>query len=119
MHAEAEGGFTSVLALIDKAEGKADTLRAAALCELARLLHDTKQHPRAIPAYEQAIDELQRREAPQKDPVGFAEFLDDYAESLRAVGEQKAAKAVAQRSAAIKQDNPKNTARLTPRRYTQ
>ena len=72
MHAEAEGGFTSVLALIDKAEGKADTLRAAALCELARLLHDTKQHPRAIPAYEQAIDELQRREAPQKDPVGFA-----------------------------------------------
>ncbi len=41
MYADAEKGFNDVLILIDKAGEKAKDLRAPALGELARLLHDT------------------------------------------------------------------------------
>jgi tetratricopeptide (TPR) repeat protein len=117
MHAEAEAGFTNVLTLIDTSAGQAEKLRAPALCELARLLHDTKQHSRALPIYERALSELQKLGAPQKDPIGFAEFLDDYADSLRAGGDHETADAILKRSAAIKADNKENLPRFNPRRY--
>jgi hypothetical protein len=92
-------------------------LRPLVLCELARLLHDTKQHSRAIPVFESAIHELQRANAPQKDPLGFAEFLDDYADSLNAIGELEVAKGVAVRSTAIKLEHETGLLRFHPRRY--
>ena len=118
--AESEKGFLTVLDLIDKSAGQAEALRAPTLCELARLLHDTGQHARAIPIYEKALVELHKRGAPQKDPFGFVEFLDDYALSLRAVGDHEIAKAVSQRSAAIKEDNSAAASDPLPkaRRYT-
>jgi tetratricopeptide (TPR) repeat protein len=117
MVAEAEGGFTNVLTLIDVSQGRAEKLRPLVLCELARLLHDTKQHSRAIPVFESAIHELQRANAPQKVPLGFAEFLDDYADSLNAIGELEVAKGVAVRSTAIKLEHETGLLRFHPRRY--
>ena len=117
MYTEAESGFTNVLALIGGSGGKADKLRAPALCELARLLHDTKQHSRAIPVFEAAIGELQNQGAPQKDPLGFCDFLDDYADSLRAVGNRELANSIVRRSAAIRADNKESLSRFKPRRY--
>src|SRR5437763_13255006 len=64
MTAEAEAGFTHVLLLIDASQGRAEKLRALALCELARLLHDTKQHAKAVSVFEQAVNALQKAGAP-------------------------------------------------------
>ncbi|MDB6124720.1 MAG: uncharacterized protein JWQ71_3713 [Pedosphaera sp.] len=117
MYADAEQGFIKTLTLIDKAKGKADKLRAPTLCELAWLLFDTKEHARAIPVFEAAVQELERRDALHTDPVSFAEFLDDYAESLKAAGFIGQAEAIAQRSAAIREQNQGASPKFKRRRY--
>lgn len=119
MTSEAAAGFTNALGLIDASGGRGEKLRAPALCELARLLHDTKQHAKAIPVFEVAIDELQKLNAPQKDPLGFADVLDDYADSLRANGELVVAEGILTRSTAIRTEHQTDIVRFRPRRYGQ
>ena len=45
--------------------------RTPALCEFARLFHDTGQHEKALPLFEQAVSRLDQVGAPGKDPVGI------------------------------------------------
>jgi tetratricopeptide (TPR) repeat protein len=117
MTAEAAAGFTNTLSLIDASRGDAEKLRAPALCELARLLHDTKQHARAVPVFEAAINELQKINAPQKDALGFADVLDDYAASLQASGESAVADGVLTRSTAIRIERQTDMVHFRPKRY--
>ena len=117
MTPEAEAGFTNALALIDASRGQAEQLRPLTLCELARLLHDTRQHARAVPVFQSAVNELQRVGAPQKDPLGFADLLDDYVDSLRASGEPDVADAISTRSVAIRVEHQTDIVRFQPRRY--
>jgi tetratricopeptide (TPR) repeat protein len=114
---EAERGFNEVLTLIDKAGRSADELRTPALSELARLLYDTGQYARAVPVYETAVSELQRFRLQMSDPVGFADFLMEYAQSLRAVGLVAEADAVSRRAAALREDHPGIAAKFRPKRY--
>jgi tetratricopeptide (TPR) repeat protein len=114
---EAEKGFNRALELIDKANGKADALRPPALCELARLLHDTGQHEKAIPVFDRAVTALDAADAPATDPIGFCLFLDDYAGSLRAAGFDSSAEKIAARSAVIREQNKGASAKFIARRY--
>ncbi len=116
-YTEAEEGFTNTLIKIEKAKGEADKWKAPTLCELARLLHDTKQFAKAVPVFQQAIPELEKRDALKGDPIGFAEFLDDYAQSLKAAGFNDQAAEVERRSAGIKAQNPGAPAKFKVRRY--
>jgi tetratricopeptide (TPR) repeat protein len=117
MYAESEKGFINVLALIEKANGEADKLRAPALSELARLLHDTGQHAKAVAIYEKAVPELEKVDILKIDPLGFAVFLDDYSASLTAVGLTQRAAEVASRSAVLKDEYKGMTPKFEPRRY--
>ena len=117
MYADAEKGFNDVLTLIDKAKGKADTLRTPTLCELARLLHDTDQHAKAIPVYEKALAKLEKTTAEKDDPIAFAEFLNDFSGSLRSADSATLADILAQRATAIREQNKGLTANFSARRY--
>jgi tetratricopeptide (TPR) repeat protein len=117
MYADAEKGFNDVLALIDKSQGKADNLRPPALLELARLFHDTNQHAKATPVYEKAIAELDKLGIEKIDPIGFSVVLDDYSESLKAVGKSMLSEEVASRSRSIKEANKGREAKFMGRRY--
>jgi tetratricopeptide (TPR) repeat protein len=117
-YAEAEQGFREVLQLIGKSKGEANELEAPALCELARLLFDTQQFEKAVAVFEIAVPALEKRDAPHVDPIGFAEFLDDYEAALRAVELTARADEVSQRSAAIRLQNHGATAKFRVRRYS-
>lgn len=117
MSTDAEKGFGDTLVLINKAEGEADSLRPPLLAEMARLFHDTNQHNKAIAAYAKAVLELDNVSAEATDPIAMAQFLDEYAESLRQVGDSSTADEVAKRAATIRQSNPGRSALFVPRRY--
>jgi tetratricopeptide (TPR) repeat protein len=117
MYPDAEKGFNDVLSLIDKSEGKAENLRTPTLLELARLLHDTNQHDKAVPIYQKATSELDKGDITRVDPIGYALVLDDYAQSLRASGNAKLADEVTARSVSIKEANKGMTAKFVGRRY--
>lgn len=117
MYAGSEKGFVDALALIEKAKGEADKLRAPALAEYARLLHDTGQHVKAVPIYEQARVELEKIDILKIDALGFAAFLDDYAGSLKEAGLVDRAAVISARSDAIKQEHKGGTPHFEARRY--
>ncbi|MBL9208348.1 MAG: tetratricopeptide repeat protein [Opitutaceae bacterium] len=116
-HAESEKAFLEVLALIDKAKGEADKLRAPTLSEYARLLHDTGQHSKAVPIYEKVVSELERVGILSSDPLGFTALLDDYAGSLAAAGFAQRSAEVASRSASIKEAHKGGSPSFEARRY--
>ena len=117
MYAEAEKGFNDVIELIDKSDGKAANLRPPALTELARLLHDTNQHKKAVPIYKRAIAELDARDILKADPIGFTIVLDDYSQSLRAIGNVSLADEEAAKSLSIKEANKGIQAKFIGKRY--
>jgi hypothetical protein len=117
MSAESERGFIETLALIDKAEGDADSLRVPALFEYSLLLHDTGQHAKAVPIYRAALAGLDRIGASKIEPLAYAGFLDGYAESLRATGLGQPAAEIAQATAAIRRQHPGEKEQFSVRRY--
>lgn len=117
IYADAEKGFVDALTLIEKAKGEAEKLRPPALSEYARLLHDTGQHAKAVPIYEKAESELQKLDILKIDALGYASFLDDYADSLKAVGFVEKSAEVAARSAAIRQEHKSVAPKFEARRY--
>jgi hypothetical protein len=118
-YAEAEWGLTNTLMRIEKAKGEADRLKAPTLCELARMLRDTKNYSRAVPVFQEAIQEVESRDLVKPDPIGFAEFLDDYAHSLKEVGLNDQAAEVERRSAGIRAQYPGASAKFKYRRYAE
>jgi tetratricopeptide (TPR) repeat protein len=114
---ESEKAFLDVLALIDKAKGEADKLRPPALAEYSRLLHDTDQHQKAVPVYEKATAELEKVGIESSDPLGYAAFLDEYAQSLTAAGFTERASAISARSSSLKSEHKNATPHFQARRY--
>jgi tetratricopeptide (TPR) repeat protein len=115
--AAAEDGFRRVLTLIDAAAGEVDYLRPPSLCELARLLYDTERYEEANPVYESAVNELEKTPVENEDPIAFADFLDEYAQSLRAAAFDSRASAVAERATALRRKNPGQKPKFVPQRY--
>ena len=103
---DVEWAFPKVFDLIERASGKADKLRPPALTEFARYLHDTGQHARAVTTFRSALQALESQQAGEQDPVGFAEFLDAFAESLNAIGHSGDASILSKRSESLKQSHP-------------
>lgn len=56
------------------------------LIELARLNLDQRKFAQAVPYFERALPVVEKLGAASKDPIGFADFLDEYAQSLNEVG---------------------------------
>jgi tetratricopeptide (TPR) repeat protein len=117
LYADAEKGFENTLALIDKSEGDANSLRAPVLFELARLFHDIGEHAKAVKAYAKAFAELERGGVERIDPLAYAGFLDDDAESQKAVGNLTSAAELTQRAAKIREQYKGAPPRVSVRRY--
>ncbi|HWA86782.1 MAG TPA: hypothetical protein VG710_11210 [Opitutus sp.] len=114
---DAAKGFSDVLALIDRAKGAADKLRAPALSEYSRLLHDTGLHAEAVPVFARAEAELKKIGILESDAVGFALLLDDYADSLKAAGFAGRAGEVEAEAARIQAAHPGEAPRFVARGY--
>jgi hypothetical protein len=82
--------------------------------ELARLYQDEGRDQDAVVLYALAVPELEKFDLPQKDPVGFADYLDDYARSLNKTGQASAANAMLARAAELRAKNPGRPAQFRP-----
>lgn len=100
-YVDSDKAFTEVITLIEKAEGKAESLRAPTLCEQARLLRANGQDARAVPVYAKALLELEKVKVEESAAFAFATFLADYAATLRAANMVAEAERISARSAAI------------------
>ena len=114
---DVEWAFPRVLELIVQAKGKADDLRAPALSEFARYLYDTRQHERAVSVFHDAVAALEARGIEKEDPVGYAAFLDEYAESLKSLGRANEADALLKRAAGLRNAHPGVGPTYKPKRY--
>ena len=56
------------------------------LVELARLNFDTQQHGTAVEYFDRVVLELEASHADTRDPIGYAQILDEYASSLEQTG---------------------------------
>jgi len=74
------------------AAGRSSCPRHEALVRaLARLYQAKRQHQEAVAFYEKAIPELDRLRVTEADPVGFAGYLEEYAQELSLAGRGESA----------------------------
>ncbi|PTY00371.1 tetratricopeptide repeat protein [Opitutus sp. ER46] len=111
--AEAERTYERVLTLIDAGVPEAESLRAPTLAEYARLLQNNDQPQRASPLYARAVAALERVSAADSDPIGFALFLENYAQCLRSVGDAPEADRIKERANALRNQHPGVKAKFT------
>lgn len=116
--ADVEWAFPKVLDLIARAKGRADRLLAPALSEYARYLHDTGQHTKAVSIFSQAMSALEKRAIEKEDPVGFAQFLEEYATSLKQAGKSQETESLLKRAAALRDNHRGVEPKYKPRRYS-
>lgn len=84
-------------------EGKQATMR---LFELARLYQAWGKNELSRTAYQRALQNLKNWNAEEKDPIGLAQVLDDYAAVLGKAGNKSEAESIRERSDSIRRANP-------------
>lgn len=92
--AEAELGLKEAYRLDAAAGGPA----YKAAYELGRLNYDRKQYRSAVEQFLQAKTEFDKLQAETKDPVGYADFLDEYAVALEQTGRAEQAQPLRSKS---------------------
>lgn len=115
--AKAEAGFTRVANLLDQAGSPGSSLVAPNFTEHARLLHDTEQHSKAVPVFAKADQALRQVDAQGTDPIGYADFLHDYARSLSKSGQKRRAATIRTTAATLRAQNPGKKTTFQRKRY--
>jgi tetratricopeptide (TPR) repeat protein len=87
------------------------------LSELARLYQDQGRFREAAAFYAQAVPELDRLGVSERDPIGYARYLEDYAESLAASGQVAEVVPIAARASELRTKHVTREASFTPIRY--
>lgn len=105
--AEAEVGLTKAYEL-DKVTNVPTFM---SLVELARMNFDRQQYREALTYFDRALPEFEKQSPDTNDPVGYADFLDEYAISLDNVGRSVEAKKHLARSAELRRTYPNREAR--------
>ncbi len=85
--------------------------------ELARLYQDQRRDHDAVVMYERAVPELERMRVVDSDPVGYANYLDDYSRALRGAGREDLASSVSKRAAALRSASAARKADFVPLRF--
>lgn len=86
-------------------------LIASRYYELARLYHAWGKQPEAIQYYREALA-VTDKQATQRDPIGFAGVLDEFASYLNEAGQTNEAAVFQQQSAGLRKNNPGKKARF-------
>jgi tetratricopeptide (TPR) repeat protein len=87
------------------------------LIELARLNLDQGKFTQAIPYFERALPVVDKLDAGSKDPIGFADFLDEYAQALTISNRASEASALTARAADIRSKHPTAASRTNRTPY--
>jgi tetratricopeptide (TPR) repeat protein len=84
---------------------KADAPTYLALIELARLSLAQSKTLEAVGFFERAMPELETVKLAKKDPIGYAELLEEYAKALSVSGNTSRAKSIAARASEMRAAN--------------
>ncbi|WP_264513643.1 hypothetical protein [Luteolibacter rhizosphaerae] len=116
-HRAADEAFRSCLEHAGKDPETRLRLRYVILIEYARFLHDQGRHREAIGHYQQAISLVTPSNLQARDPIGFAEFLEEYAVSLSHSGKRAEATNARSWAAQLRRDHPGKKADYPRRHY--
>lgn len=108
----ASESYRKVVELIATAKGAADSLRAPALAEYARLLDDSGDNARAVLIYAQALPALEVANVATSDPIAFAVFLERYARCLEQTGNAADAASIQARAVLLRTRHPGEKAKF-------
>jgi len=95
---EAEGGLIKALELDLKTGGPA----YMPLYELARMNYDREMYTEAVEFFRRAYAKMETDQADTKDPIGYADFLDEYSHALDESGRKDLAPKFVVRSERIR-----------------
>lgn len=85
--------------------------------ELARLAIARRKPNEAMGYFQKAIPLMEPMNIRTSDPIGFAKYLDDYAQVLYEVGDHQTSNGIRAQSAELRVKNPGVYAKFTPRYY--
>jgi hypothetical protein len=85
--------------------------------ELARLYYDQRKFQESAAFYSRAVPELERLGIVESDPIAFAQYLEDYAQSLIQSGQAASAGSVAARASGLRVSNAARSAKFVPVYY--
>lgn len=104
--AEAEAGLTKAYDLDKINDGPA----LLSLVQLARMNFDAQRYVEAVVYFDRALPELEEQSIGTQDPIGYADFLDEYATALDKVGRPADAKKHRRQSTRIRAAFPNQKA---------
>jgi tetratricopeptide (TPR) repeat protein len=76
------------------------------LLELSRLMYDQKQYDKSIPYFRRTLEAIESSGISVKLPIDFADMLNEYADALTKIGNEKEALSVTNRAHKLRTDNP-------------
>jgi tetratricopeptide (TPR) repeat protein len=85
--------------------------------ELAQITYDQGKYAESAKWFAVAIPELEKLNIVSKDPIGYAAYLDDYAQSVEKSGQVQQASVIRQRAASLRSSNPGISASFKPVHY--
>lgn len=77
------------------------------LTELARLNYDQHKYQAAIEYFDRAFEELDKADGAKEAPHAYADLLDEYGDSLKAISEEEKAKQAHMRAQQMRKEDPK------------
>ena len=105
------------LEIEERVSGPYSANTSARYMELARLNYDNGRYAQAVPYYERAIPLLEKLDVDKRDPLGFAEALDEFGASLSHIGATSEAQRVLRRADRMRAQNSNRARSYIPRRY--
>ena len=103
---EGEKGLSDAYVLDNQNEGPA----YMSLVELARLSFDRQQYDKAVEFFKRVMPELERLRADNRDPIGYALILDEFATSLTKIGQDELSGRLHQRAEELRKAFPDKSA---------
>ncbi len=116
---EAEKLLLDSLALEEKVTGPKSPIITKRLFELARFYYDHAQYKKSKPYYARAIPMVKEYGIEQSDPIALANAIEEYAITLKKLGENSAASSANKEAETLKNNNPGKKAGFVPVRYNQ
>jgi tetratricopeptide (TPR) repeat protein len=113
----ADEAFRETFKLIKASSGTADRLVTPARSEYARFLKEQGRYREAAAQFKLADAELQKRQIERIDPVGYAELLEQYRDTLAKTGQASQAAKLGAKAKSLRAGHPARPAHFQPKPY--
>ena len=105
------------LEMEERVSGPYSANMSARYMELARLNYDNGHYARAVPYYERGIPLLEKLDIIKRDPLGYAEALEEFGTALKHTGATREAKGILQRADIMRSQYGSRGRPYFPQRY--